>query len=57
MSGSQARGVATAGIIELVRDANYEAALYVTIDRLSDIGWLAWAMSALAILLLDHFYS
>ena len=44
--------VGTAGIIELVRDAHYEAALYGTIDRLSDIGWLTWAMSALATLLL-----
>ena len=41
-----AGGVGTAGIIELVRDAHYEAALYGTIDRLSDIGWLTWAMSA-----------
>ena len=40
-----AGGVGTAGIIELVRDAHYEAALYGTIDRLSDIGWLTWAMS------------
>ena len=46
-----AGGVGTAGIIELMQDANYEAALYVTIDLLSDIDWLTWAMSALATLL------
>ena len=28
-----------AGIMELVRDANYEAALHATIDRMTDIGW------------------
>ena len=48
--------VGTAGIIELVRDAHYEAALYGTIDRLSDIGWLTWAMSALATLLLGTWF-
>ena len=46
-----AGGVGTAGIIKLMQDANYEAALYVTIDLLSDIDWLTWAMSALATLL------
>ena len=46
-----AGGVGTAGIIELMQDANYEAALYVTIDLLSDIDWLTLAMSALATLL------
>ena len=51
-----AGGVGTAGIIELVRDAHYEAALYGTIDRLSDIGWLTWAMSALATLLLGTWF-
>ena len=51
-----AGGVGTAGIIDLVRDANYEAALYRTIDRLSDSGWLTWAMSALATLLLATWF-
>ena len=51
-----AGGVGTAGIIDLVRDANYEAALYGTIARLSDIGWLTWAMSALATLLLATWF-
>ena len=49
-------GVGTAGIIELVRDVNYEAALYGVIDRLSGIGWLTWAMSALATLLLATWF-
>ncbi len=49
-------GVGTAGIIELVRGANYEAALYATIDRMSDISWLAWAMSAVATLLLATWF-
>ena len=51
-----AGGVGTAGIMELVRDANYEAALYATIDRMTDIGWLAWAMSATATLLLATWF-
>jgi len=51
-----AGGVGTAGIIELVRDGNYEAALYGTIDRLSDMGWLTWTMSALATLLLSTWF-
>ena len=49
-------GVGTAGIIELVRAGHYEAALYGTIDRLSNIGWLTWAMSALATLLLATWF-
>jgi len=51
-----AGGVGTAGIIELVRGANYEAALFATIDRMSDIGWLVWAMSAIATLLLATWF-
>ena len=51
-----AGGVGTAGIMELVRAANYEAALYATIDRMSDLGWLAWAMSAMATLLLATWF-
>ena len=47
-----AGGVGAAGVLDLVRAANYEAALYGTIDRLSDVAWLTWAMSALATLLL-----
>ena len=51
-----AGGAGTAGIIDLVRDGSYEAALYGTIDRLSDIGWLTWTMSALATLLLATWF-
>ena len=47
-----ASGVGTAGIMDLVREANYEAALYGTIDRLIDISWLTWTMSALTTVLL-----
>ena len=56
MELNAAGGVGTAGIIELVQDANYEAALYSTIDRLSGIAWLTWAMSALATLLLATWF-
>ena len=51
-----AGGVGTAGIIELVRGGNYEAALYATIDRMSDADWLAWAMSAMATVLLATWF-
>ena len=51
-----AGGVGTGGIIELVRDGNYEAALFGTIDRLSDMRWLTWTMSALATLLLSTWF-
>ena len=51
-----AAGVGTAGIIELVQGGNYEAALYGTIDRLSESGWLTWGMSALATLLLSTWF-
>ena len=47
-----ASGVGTAGIMDLVREANYEAALYGTVDRLIDIPWLTWTMSALVTVLL-----
>ncbi len=49
-------GVGTAGIVEVVRDGNYEAALYGTIAKLSDIGWLTWTLSALATLLLATWF-
>ena len=51
-----AGGVGTAGIMELVRAANYEAALYATIGRMSDIGWLTWTMSAMATVLLATWF-
>ena len=49
-------GVGTAGIVDLVRGANYEAALYSTIDQLTDLPWLSWAMSALATILLATWF-
>ena len=42
--------------MDLVRSGNYEAALYATIDRMSDTGWLAWAMSAMATLLVATWF-
>ena len=49
-------GVGTAGIIELVRAWNLPAALYGTIERLTDISALQWGMSALATLLLATWF-
>ena len=51
-----AEGVGTAGVMDLVRSANYEAALYGTIERLSDLAWLTWTMSALATFLLASWF-
>ena len=51
-----AGGVGTAGIMELVRAANYEAALYATIGQMTDAGWLTWTMSAMATLLLATWF-
>ena len=39
-----------------MRGGNYEGALYATIDRMSDADWLAWAMSAMATLLLATWF-
>jgi choline/glycine/proline betaine transport protein len=49
-------GVGTAGIVELVRAWNLPAALYGTIERMTDIGALQWAVSALATLLLATWF-
>ena len=49
-------GAGTAGILELVRGGNLEAALYGTIARLSDISWLTWSVSALATFLLATWF-
>jgi choline/glycine/proline betaine transport protein len=53
---SAADGVGTAGIVQLIRDWNLPAALYGTIDLLTDIGWLNWAMAALATFLLATWF-
>ncbi len=51
-----AGGPGTAGIMELVRGGNLEAALYSTIAAMSGLSWLTWAMSALATLLLATWF-
>ena len=49
-------GVGTAGLIELVRGGQLEAALYGTIERMTDISTLAWLVSALATVLLATWF-
>ena len=49
-------GVGTAGIVDLVKAWNLPSALYGTIERLTDISTLQWAMSALATLLLATWF-
>ena len=49
-------GVGTAGILELARNWQLEAALYGTIDLMTEIPWLVWAMSALATFLLSTWF-
>ncbi len=49
-------GVGTAGIAQLVRDWNLPSALYGTIERVTDIAWLNWAMAALATFLLATWF-
>ena len=49
-------GVGTAGIIDLVRAWNLPAALYGTIERLTEFSILQWLMSALATLLLATWF-
>jgi choline/glycine/proline betaine transport protein len=49
-------GVGTAGIADLVRNWNLPAALYGTIDQVTEISWLNWAMAALATLLLATWF-
>jgi choline/glycine/proline betaine transport protein len=51
-----AGGVGTAGIVEMVRAWNLPSALYGTIERLTDIGPLQWAVSALATFLLATWF-
>jgi len=49
-------GVGTAGIAQLVRDWNLPSALYGTIERVTDLAWLNWAMAALATFLLATWF-
>ncbi len=56
MELNAAGGVGTAGIVELVNAWNLPAALYGTIERLTDFSTLRWVMSALATLLLATWF-
>ena len=56
MELNAAGGVGTAGIVELVKAWNLPAALYGTIERLTDISALQWIMSALATFLLATWF-
>lgn len=49
-------GVGTAGIVQTVRDWNLPAALYGTIEQLTEVYWLNWAMAALATFLLATWF-
>ncbi|MYD95799.1 MAG: BCCT family transporter [Gammaproteobacteria bacterium] len=49
-------GAGTAGILELARNWELEAALYGTIELMTEIPWLVWAMSALATFLLATWF-
>ena len=49
-------GAGTAGILDLVRNGQPQAALYQTLEARSDIGWLTWSMAALATLLLATWF-
>ena len=49
-------GVGTAGVVQMIRDWNLPGALYGTIERLTDIGWLNWLMAALATFLLATWF-
>ena len=57
MELNAAGGVGTAGILDLVRDWQLEAALYGTIERMTDLSWLVWSMSALATFLLATWFN
>ena len=56
MELNAADGVGTAGILNLAREWQLEAALYGTIERMTDISWLVWSMSALATFLLATWF-
>ena len=49
-------GVGTAGVAQLIRDWNLSAALYGTIDLVTDFSWLNWLMAALATFLLATWF-
>jgi choline/glycine/proline betaine transport protein len=49
-------GPGTAGIAQLIRDWNLPSALYGTIDLVTDVAWLNWAMAFLATFLLATWF-
>ena len=52
----QGGGVRIAGILELAHNWRLKAALYGTIELMTEIPWLVWAMSALATFLLATWF-
>ena len=51
-----ADGVGTAGVVDMVRNWNLPGALFGTIERMTDIGFITWTMSALATFLLATWF-
>jgi choline/glycine/proline betaine transport protein len=49
-------GVGTAGVLDIVRAWNLPNALFGTIEQVTNISWLNWAMTALATLLLATWF-
>ena len=49
-------GVGTAGILDLVREGQPQAALYKTLEASSELRWLTWSMAALATFLLATWF-
>ena len=56
MELNAAGGVGTAGIAKTVMAWNLPAALYGTIEQMTDVGWLNWVMAALATFLLATWF-
>ena len=56
MELNAAGGAGTAGVLDMVRNWNLPSALFGTIERVTDISWLNWAMAALATLLLATWF-
>ena len=56
MELNAAGGPGTAGVLDMVRNWNLPSALFGTIQRVTDISWLNWAMVALATFLLATWF-
>ena len=56
MELNAAGGAGTAGVLDMVRNWNLPSALFGTIERVTDISWLNWAMAALATILLATWF-